>query len=314
MTKQGKQFPGLEAIEEKGWLKAHKWLLLRRTAQFVFLAIFLVGPITGFWLVKGTLASSLTLDVLPLTDPFIFLQELASGHLPEQTAIIGAAIVLVCYMIVGGRTYCSWVCPVNVVTDAANWLREKLGIKKGMRLNKNARYWAVAGVLGASALSGAAAWELINPITALHRGIVFGTFFAGGFAWLMILGIFLFDLAVAKRGWCSHLCPVGAFYGLVGTFSPVKVAATQRAACNDCMDCYAVCPDNHVITPALKGEAKGLGPIITSRDCTNCGRCIDVCSKDVFNFCNRYGTLGTGDGAPQKPVGKEHPGGLHKAA
>jgi ferredoxin-type protein NapH len=44
-----------------------------------------------------------------------------------------------------------------------------------------------------------------------------------------------------------------------------------------------------VIRPALKGEDKGIGPVILAANCTNCGRCIDVCSKDVFNFGTRYG-------------------------
>ena len=29
--------------------------------------------------------------------------------------------------------------------------------------------------------------------------------------------VFFFDLFVSRRGWCGHLCPVGAFYGLLGT-------------------------------------------------------------------------------------------------
>lgn len=32
----------------------------------------------------------------------------------------------------------------------------------------------------------------------------------------------------------------------------------------------------------------GAGPAILSRDCTNCGHCIDVCGKDVFAFDLRY--------------------------
>jgi ferredoxin-type protein NapH len=54
------------------------------------------------------------------------------------------------------------------------------------------------------------------------------------------------------------------------------------------MDCFEVCPEPQVIRPALKGEDKGLGPVILSADCTNCGRCIDVCSKDVFTFGLRF--------------------------
>ena len=50
-----------------------------------------------------------------------------------------------------------------------------------------------------------------------------------------------------------------------------------------------VCPEQQVIRPALKGyinkkDTEVIGPVITSTNCTNCGRCIDVCAKDVFHF------------------------------
>jgi ferredoxin-type protein NapG len=56
--------------------------------------------------------------VLEDTDPFVALQSLAAGHVPETLGLIGVAIVLAFYLLVGGRVYCSWVCPINVVTDA----------------------------------------------------------------------------------------------------------------------------------------------------------------------------------------------------
>jgi ferredoxin-type protein NapH len=118
----------------------------------------------------------------------------------------------------------------------------------------------------------------------LHRGLVFGL----GAAWTVVVAIFLFDLFVTKRGWCGRLCPVGAFYSLLGRWSPLRVSAPQRAACNDCMDCFEVCPEPQVIRPALKGEGKGVGPVILAPNCTNCGRCIDVCSKEVFSFGLRF--------------------------
>ena len=34
----------------------------------------------------------------------------------------------------------------------------------------------------------------------------------------------------------------------------------------------------------LKGEIIGVKPVVTSNNCTNCGRCIDVCDEDVFKF------------------------------
>ena len=47
-----------EAIEAKGWWGAHRWLLLRRATQLTVLALFLVGPWFGWWLVKGNLSYS----------------------------------------------------------------------------------------------------------------------------------------------------------------------------------------------------------------------------------------------------------------
>ena len=98
----------------------------------------------------------------------------------------------------------------------------------------------------------------------------------------------LFRSFVARRGWCSHLCPVGAFYGLLGSGALVKVSASKRAACDHCMDCYAVCPEPQVISPALEGAKKGISPVVLSSDCTTCGRCIDVCTSDVFRFTHRF--------------------------
>ena len=271
---------GADALAEKGWFASHKWLILRRSSQLAILALFLVGPLAGLWIVKGNLAYSLTLNTLPLTDPYVLLQSLLAGHIPEKMALIGVAIVLAFYFLVGGRVYCSWVCPVNMVTDTAAWLRARLGIKGGAHISRKLRYWVLGMTLALAAVTGTIAWELINPVSMLHRGLIFGI----GMAWTIVLAVFLLDLFVSANAWCGHVCPVGAFYSLLGKWSPLRVSAAKREACNDCMDCFAVCPEPQVIRPALKGAKQDVGPAILSPNCTNCGRCIDVCSKDVFRF------------------------------
>ena len=285
MKEKTKAPTGQEAIRSKGWIGAHKYLLLRRISQAFFLLIFLIGPWFGLWLVKGNLAGSLTLDVLPLTDPLVLLQGIAAQYWPEFTALLGALIVGVTYALIGGRVYCSWVCPINPVTDGAHWLHDKLGMPKGWQPKRETRYWMLGMVLVASALTGTIAWELVNPITMIQRGLVFGV----GFAWTFVIAVFLFDLFVSRRGWCGHICPVGAFYDLLGTKSLLRITAIERAKCDDCMDCFAVCPELHVITPALRGKGSDT-PLILSGDCTNCGRCIDVCAQDVFQFTHRFDT------------------------
>jgi ferredoxin-type protein NapH len=231
----------------RSWFLRHKWLLLRRVSQLGILLLFMLGPLAGIWIIKGSLVSSLTLETVPLTDPYVLLQAMVAGHWPESTALLGAAFVLGFYLLVGGRVYCAWVCPVNIVTDAAHWLRRKLGLKGSGRLSNETRYW------------------------------------------LLIAIFIVFELLMSDHGWCGRLCPMGAFYSLLGLRSLIRVNAAQRQSCDDCMDCFEICPEPQVIRPALKGEAKGQGSVILSPNCTNCGRCIDVCDKEVFRFSTRFG-------------------------
>ena len=279
-----KEFPGKEAVETQGWFKAHKWLMARRVSQAGILLLFLLGPLAGIWIVKGNLSASMTLGVLPLTDPFLLLQSMLAGGLPVLSGALGALVVLVLYALVGGRVFCSWVCPVNLVTDLAAWLRRRFDLRGGSALSRNLRYWLLAMVLLFPLLTGVIVWEYINPVSMFHRGLIFGM----GAAWMIIAAVFLFDLLVAKHGWCGRLCPMGAFYGLIGSGALVRVSAVRRNACDDCMDCFEVCPEPQVIKPALKGAGKCVGPVILDINCTNCGRCIDVCAKDVFRYDSRF--------------------------
>ncbi|MCK6390674.1 MAG: quinol dehydrogenase ferredoxin subunit NapH, partial [Azonexus sp.] len=177
--------------------------------------------------------------------------------------------------------------------------RGRLGIKGGPHISRASRYWILGMTLIVAAVTGTIAWEMINPVSMLHRGLIFGF----GLAWTVIVAIFLFDLLVMRQGWCGHFCPVGAFYSLIGKASLLRIRLPKRDACNDCMDCFAVCPEQQVIRPALKA-VNGCAPIILDANCTNCGRCIDVCSKDVFSFGLRSGatqsTLGGAASAAPK--------------
>ncbi|MBK6661090.1 MAG: quinol dehydrogenase ferredoxin subunit NapH [Proteobacteria bacterium] len=278
--------------DTRGFLQRQRWLLLRRASQFALLGLFLLGPWFGLWWVKGNLAASLWFDFVPLEDPYIALQSVLATHHVTRTALLGAALVTLFYALVGGRVYCSWVCPVNVITDLAHWCRERLHLPPGWRPQRALRYWLLAMTLVVAALGGGIAWELVNPVTMVQRALVFGM----GLAWTIVLAVFLFDLLVSRRGWCGHLCPVGAFYALVGRGAALRIAADKREACTDCGDCFAVCPEPQVITPALRGSGDATRLVLDSA-CTNCGRCIDVCADDVFKFTLRPLYRGDRDGA-----------------
>jgi ferredoxin-type protein NapH len=275
---------GKDAITRKGWLGAHKWLLLRRVSQLVVLGLFLLGPLAGIWIIQGNLSSSLLLETVPMTEPLLMLQMLAAGFIPATTALIGFLVVMGFYVLVGGRVYCAWVCPLNMLTDGANWLRERLGVRGGARFSRQLRLWLLALVLVLATATGGMAYEMFNPVSIVQRGLIFGV----GMSWSLLLALFVFDFLLARHGWCGHLCPMGALYGLIGRLSLVRVRADRRQDCNDCMDCFAVCPEPQVIKWPLKGADRGASPVILAGDCTNCGRCIDVCGKDVFGFGLRF--------------------------
>lgn len=168
---------GLDAQASKGWFGVNKYLILRRFSQVGILLLFLLGPWFDVWIVKGNLSSSLTLNIVLLTDPYVLLQSLFAGHSP----LIGALIVLLLYAIIGGRMFCSWVCPVNIVTDAASWLRCQLNIQnKSGGVSNKMRYWLLGMSLLLAWLTGTLVWELVNPVSILHRGIIFGMSFGWG--------------------------------------------------------------------------------------------------------------------------------------
>lgn len=75
-------------------------------------------------------------------------------------------------------------------------------------------------ILVGSALTGTLIWEWINPVSLMGRSLVMG--FGSGA--LLILALFLFDLLVVEHGWCGHICPVGALYGVLGSKGVITVA------------------------------------------------------------------------------------------
>ncbi|MDQ1263883.1 MAG: ferredoxin-type protein NapH [Campylobacterota bacterium] len=261
------------------WNK-YRYLFFRRTTQIGLLFFYFAANAWGWTIIMGNLSSSVVFETIPLSDPYAALQMLAAGAVIATDVIIGALIITIFYMVVGGRAFCSWVCPVNLITDAAALLRRKIGVDnfaKRQPATRNMRYWVLGLSLLISFMMGITAFEFISPISILHRGIIFGI----GFGWAAMLVIFLFDLLVLKNGWCGHICPLGGFYSLTGKFSLVRVHHKQEN-CTECMKCKVVCPEQQVLYMIGKESI----PVL-SAECTNCARCIEVCDDDALGFSIR---------------------------
>jgi len=258
----------------------YKYLILRRITQISLLVLYFGANAYGWNVVSGTISNSLILGTVPLSDPFALLQMFSAGAVLSLNILLGAGLIVLLYGVIGGRAFCSWVCPVNMVTDSANWLRRKLYMEKIERkiwVSRNLRYYMIVLALIVSFITGTTAFETISPITILNRGVIFG--FGAGVG--LLVAIFIFDLFVLKNGWCGHICPLGGVHSIIGKYSLFRVKHNSES-CTLCMKCKEICPEVQVLDMIGKRSE-----FVVMQECTNCGRCVDVCDDDSLGFTIR---------------------------
>ncbi|MEA3477052.1 MAG: quinol dehydrogenase ferredoxin subunit NapH [Bacteroidota bacterium] len=264
------------------WIWGHRFLVSRRLLQVGLIILFAGGNWFGWKFLMGNYSAAYVLESFYLADPHAVLQISFAGFLVGMDLFIGALIIFLFYALIAGRAFCSWVCPINILADTVKQLRIKLHMTRTgphPLPGKKARYYVLGMGLVLSILTGVAAFEFINPVTMLHRGIIFGF----GLGWTIVAMVVLFDFAVVEHGWCGHLCPIGAFYAIPASLSLLKVKHIHEN-CTLCNKCKIVCPESQVLK--IIGVNSGL---ITSGECTNCGRCIEVCDDKALKFTiNNY--------------------------
>jgi ferredoxin-type protein NapH len=261
------------------WIYAHRYLLARRATVLGMFVLFWLGANAHLGVLTGNLSSSRLLRTVPLTDPYAALQILATGQPLALTALGGALIVLGFYAVVGGRAFCGWFCPVGLLADASRWLRRRLEIRGQFRVSNSIRYWIMALALPVSAVTGVAAFEWLSPIGIVHRELIYGA----GPGLIATLGVLvLVDVYLVRDGWCGSLCPLGAFYSLLGRISLLRIGFSSER-CDRCGDCVAICPEPHVVDFNDMAQTG----FIASGDCLNCARCLEVCSRNAYHFSSR---------------------------
>ncbi|MEO1928138.1 MAG: quinol dehydrogenase ferredoxin subunit NapH [Nautiliaceae bacterium] len=268
-----------------GSIIKNKYLILRRITQLSILFLYFAANAYGLKVLSGNLSFSKLFDKIPLADPFAVLQMVFAGAVISADLLIGVAVIVLFYALIGGRAYCSWVCPVNMITDLAAWVRRKTHHEKDNLISttktRNFRYLFLVILLITSAIVGAAAFEFISPIGIFTRSVAFSV----GFGWVWLVAIFLFDAFILKNGWCGHICPVGAMYSIIGSKSLIRVKHNAEN-CTNCGECLNICPENQVLTPIIGKKSDFINKI----ECTNCGRCIEVCNHNALKYSLRYFT------------------------
>lgn len=282
------------------WWMSHRWTLLRRLAQTATVLL-LISPLAGLGFFVGNLVSSCLVGIA-LTDPFAGMEVLLASR-GVAAGVLGSVLVVVAAYLLLGRAFCAWLCPLGAVLEGVDWLRER-GLRPLLgRLRRSGRLrgrwgrlpdwqppravrFALAGLLLlAGMVAGLPLFELISPQATLMRALAFG---AGLQLWLVAL-VALFDLLVARRGWCRHLCPAGAAYSLISRTGLLRVRL-DPGRCTGCRECLSACPMGEAtLRPAVTGRVEARADALT---CTACGACIEICSRRALGFTWQVPWLG----------------------
>lgn len=256
-------------------IKKYRFLILRRLIQISIIALFMLSSFYSINFLSGNLSFSKIFNTIPMSDPLSIMQILISGGALGNVALLGLAVVLLIYGLLFGRGYCAFVCPMNIVTDSANFLRRYLGItNKKFNIQKKLKYYVFGLSLVLSLLFMFPAFDAINPVSMLHRGLIFGM----GYGLFIVISIFLFDLLFLKNGFCSYICPIGVTYSLIGKYSLIRIKHNHKL-CTKCNKCFSICPEPHVLDIIGKDSAT-----INNIDCIKCARCVEVCDDNALNY------------------------------
>lgn len=257
-----------------------KWWFSRRLTALIILGLFLVSAWGEYDILVGNYSGSMFLGFIPLTDPLMALQSFFATGWLHKTAVIGAFVILGIYLVFGGRAFCGWVCPLGLVLDFANWLSSKLHVNKPFQgFLSGTKYYVMVIVLLVPLITGVAVYEFYNPISILHRAILFSGMGIGIVSWLVVGTLFLYEFAIARMGWCRGLCPLGAFYSILGRFSLIRVDADESRGAIP-RNIGEVCPEPRALVNILNHQPP-------NGECTMCGACIDRVGNGAIFFENK---------------------------
>lgn len=202
-------------------------------------------------------------------------------HAHASSIILFGAIVL--SAVFAKSHFCGWVCPFGAIqewiTMGSRWLQRAVPAVGGFvswtksrlaflaRLDRPLRYgkylvlaWAVAGAaaFGVMVFRDYDPWAALLTIAELEIG--------GG---LVVLGITFIASFFVERPWCKYACPLGAFIGVAGKVSPMKIQR-ESSLCSGCNVCTKQCPMNIPVHAVSR---------VSAADCNMCLQCVDSCPR-----------------------------------
>ncbi len=203
--------------------------IIRIGSQAAFLSLFV------FVFVLSLDPFSATVNPFLRFDPLILLTSL---RIDPVTLPAVAGIVLLTLLF--GRFFCGWVCPLGAIIDLFD-----LALKPLRRINPLSKKSAAAlrrlfsfppslFILGGLFVT----VFFIPPVLQFfHPHVWIVRIFSLSASGLLFLGFLVILSAISRRLWCTHLCPLGALYGVLGSVSLFRLDITRCRSCGTCETC-----------------------------------------------------------------------------
>lgn len=268
------------AISEEGRVLGSIYVAIDSIYRPVLNAREAVLPLDGF---KGG-AWSLTLFGYNITDPLAGIAAMIGGrgvYLP----LIFSMILPVLFIVVFGRAFCAWICPMNTLFEINNWVRnkvEKYIFKPAdVHFDRSYKYVVLVAALTLTA-AGVSLLPYLLPYALVTRQPYYFIFYRTfGIGMGMIFVMFLFEIFVSRRGWCRYMCPGGAFFSLLSPMRLVRVNRNAAGCISTCSRCTEACKMG-----LLPHEDR------TGMECDNCGLCVTSCPANAMKY--KIGVRGQG--------------------
>jgi len=229
---------------------------------------------------------------------------IVSGHADYFLPIIIPLMIFVLFIIVLGRFWCAWLCPIYLIQDLLTRFRTRLNVShtelspnKVSFLNRTKYAFLFLLTLGGAVSVVSALPNCLRADAALScevcpsRSIcIFGQQTIGVETWAtkipitsIFVGVIFFASFKVRNFWC-RICPLGAMMAPLNSSALLHIEK-DHDKCTKCRICKRVCPMD---IDEIWSEDEKVN--VTHESCVHCYRCVEECPEEgclKVKFVNR---------------------------